>query len=96
MIGFALESNTILYAVANDIFFRISQNLETSQFIVLAFELMRGGDLLKRLCDVGPTAADASLSEEDARLVFSQVLAGVSYAHNNNIIHRDLKLENIL
>ena len=57
---------------------------------------MRGGDLLKRLCDVGHTAADASLSEEDARLVFSQVLAGVSYAHNNNIIHRDLKLENIL
>lgn len=82
--------------VANDLFSNVTQNLETSQFIVLAFELMRGGDLLKRLCDVGPTAADASLSEEDARLVFSQVLAGVSYAHNNNIIHRDLKLENIL
>ena len=82
--------------MAHHVFFHIEQNLETSQFIVLAFELMRGGDLLKRLCDVGPTAADASLSEEDARLVFSQVLAGVSYAHNNNIIHRDLKLENIL
>jgi serine/threonine protein kinase len=94
--GFSSEPNSILNKIANDIFFHTSQNLETSQFIVLAFELMRGGDLLKRLCDVGPTAADASLSEEDARLVFSQVLAGVSYAHNNNIIHRDLKLENIL
>ncbi|RHY28508.1 hypothetical protein DYB32_005925 [Aphanomyces invadans] len=29
-------------------------------------------------------------------LVFSQILAGVGYAHNQHICHRDLKLENIL
>ena len=64
--------------------------------MVLAFELMRGGDLFKYLCDRGDTAQEASLSEEEARGVFLQVVAGVSYAHTNNIIHRDLKLENIL
>lgn len=70
--------------------------METSKHIVLGFQLMRGGDLFKYLCDRGPTAADACLSESEARHVFQQVVAGVSYAHNHSIVHRDLKLENIL
>jgi 5'-AMP-activated protein kinase, catalytic alpha subunit len=67
--------------------------LETNKYIVLAFELMRGGDLGKFLSEKGP---NSTLSEDNARHAFQQILAGVSYAHNNNIIHRDLKLENIL
>ena len=37
-----------------------------------------------------------ALAEEDAKKVFFQVISAVSYAHNNHICHRDLKLENIL
>lgn len=74
----------------------ICQNMETQKYIVLGFQLMKGGDLFKYLCDRGPSAADASLSEVEARHVFQQVVAGVSYAHNHSIVHRDLKLENIL
>ena len=70
--------------------------METQKYIVLGFQLMKGGDLFKYLCDRGPSAADASLSEVEARHVFQQVVAGVSYAHNHSIVHRDLKLENIL
>ncbi|GMF64803.1 unnamed protein product [Phytophthora lilii] len=36
------------------------------------------------------------LSEEDGVGLFSQILGGVGYAHNQHICHRDLKLENIL
>lgn len=36
------------------------------------------------------------LAEELGASVFSQILAGVGYAHNQHICHRDLKLENIL
>jgi serine/threonine protein kinase len=74
----------------------IVQHMETPKFIVLAFELMRGGDLLQYLCKRGSTAAEASLDEEEARNVFRQVVAGISFAHNQHIIHRDLKLENLL
>ena len=33
---------------------------------------------------------------EEAILVFKQILRGLEEIHNKNIIHRDIKLENIL
>ncbi len=36
------------------------------------------------------------LEESEARGLFLQILTTVSYCHKKNIIHRDLKLENIL
>ena len=37
-----------------------------------------------------------SLALEDAKLVFKQILRGLEEIHSKNIIHRDIKLENIL
>ena len=72
------------------------QHMETAQYVILVFELMEGGDLLRYLCKRGTTAAQISLPEDECRQLFHQILSGVSYAHNQHICHRDLKLENIL
>jgi len=75
---------------------RLQQHLESANHVVLVFELMEGGDLLKYLLQQGSTPMEMSLSEEKARSVFHQLIGAVSYAHNQHICHRDLKLENIL
>lgn len=36
------------------------------------------------------------LDEEEARRLFKQIAEGIHYCHCNNIIHRDIKLENML
>lgn len=60
----------------------------TKVFIVT--ELASGGELLERITNAG------CFSEDDARAVVSQILKGVEYLHQRNIVHRDLKLENIM
>lgn len=36
------------------------------------------------------------LSEVEACKIFHQIVAAVSYCHSRNVVHRDLKAENLL
>ncbi|KAJ1398739.1 Serine/threonine-protein kinase, active site [Sesbania bispinosa] len=36
------------------------------------------------------------LQEDEARKFFQQIISGVEYCHRNMVVHRDLKLENLL
>lgn len=61
----------------------------TSQHLVVVTELANKGELFGLL-------ADGALSEDDARVLFRQLISAISYCHDNHVVHRDLKLENIL
>jgi len=52
---------------------QLVMHLETPKYVVLAFELMNGGDLYKYLCARGTTTAEIALTEPEARKVFLQV-----------------------
>ena len=75
---------------------RLHDRLETASHVVLSVDLMCGGDLLKYCSSRGTTAAACALPEDEVRHIFKQVLDGVTYMHHQRIVHRDLKLENIL
>jgi serine/threonine protein kinase len=36
------------------------------------------------------------MSEVEARRMFHQIVAAVNYCHRQNVVHRDLKAENLL
>lgn len=40
--------------------------------------------------------SNGRMSEDEARRIFHQIVAAVSYCHTRNIVHRDLKAENLL
>lgn len=63
---------------------------EDERFVYMVLELCGGGDLYRRLRTGGP------LSETEAAAYMGQLLAGLAYLHGRRIIHRDLKLSNLL
>ncbi|KAJ1724195.1 hypothetical protein LPJ53_001533 [Coemansia erecta] len=64
--------------------------IETERYIGIVIEYASGGELFDHIL------AHRQLKENDACRLFAQLIAGVSYLHANNIVHRDLKLENLL
>lgn len=63
---------------------------EDERFVYLVLELCGGGDLYRRLRLGGP------LGEREAKGYMGQLLAGLQYLHRSGVLHRDLKLSNLL
>jgi serine/threonine protein kinase len=58
--------------------------------LYIIMDRLAGGDLDKAVAERG------SISEGDARDIFSQLLAAVEHLHSRNVVHRDIKLENVM
>lgn len=58
--------------------------------VFIAMEMAGHGDLLEYIKLRG------AMQEDRARILFKQLVCGVEYLHSVNVVHRDLKCENIL
>jgi len=63
---------------------------DSKDMLYLVLELMSNSNLYDEIVERD------MLTEQEASLVLEQVFEGVAFIHDQNIVHRDLKLENIL
>lgn len=69
---------------------RLYESFETQQHIVFVMEICGAGDLLTYV------RRRRKLKEDVAKHLFKQIIEGLKYIHSKSILHRDIKLDNIL
>ncbi|XP_063682097.1 testis-specific serine/threonine-protein kinase 3-like [Bolinopsis microptera] len=70
---------------------RVLEILETERSMYIVMQEAEKGDLLDFI-----NANQRKIAENDAKAYFQQILEAVEHCHVKNIVHRDLKCENIL
>lgn len=69
---------------------KLYQVMETENECYIIMEYAQGGELIDYI------AARDRLTESEARKYFRQIISALDHCHSANVVHRDLKLENLL
>ena len=69
---------------------KILELFEDKEYILIIMEYINGGNLFSFL------KKRRKVSEKTAKFLYRQIILGLKYIHSHNIVHRDIKLENIL
>ena len=76
------ENKAILY---------LEEYFESGLQSVILTEYLDGGELFERI-----SSKDYSLTEDKCRMFVQQMASGVAFMHEHNIIHLDLKPNNVV
>ncbi|CAO3620161.1 unnamed protein product [Cunninghamella blakesleeana] len=81
---------SVLRTVRHPYIVKLYDVIETEKYIGIILQCASGGELFEFIL------AHRYLKEKDASRLFAQLISGVHYMHQKHIVHRDLKLENLL
>ncbi|PIN13909.1 Microtubule-associated serine/threonine kinase [Handroanthus impetiginosus] len=85
-----LAERDILISVRNPFVVRFFYSFTCRENLYLVMEYINGGDLFSLLRNLG------CLEEDMARIYIAEVVLALEYLHSLNVIHRDLKPDNLL
>ena len=80
----------VLKKIQHSNIIRLLEVFESMKHILLVMEYANGGDLLHFVRSYG------KLPELDSKYIFRQILYGLAHWHCRSVMHRDIKLDNIL
>ena len=69
---------------------RLLEVFESAKHLLIVMEYAGGGDLLQYI------KKKKKLSETEAKGIFRQIVFGVGHIHARSVLHRDIKLDNML
>ena len=69
---------------------KILEMFEDEEYILIIMEYINGGNLFSFV------KKRRKLTEKISKFLFKQIILGIKHIHSQNIVHRDVKLENIL
>ncbi|KAL4451065.1 hypothetical protein ABPG74_021387 [Tetrahymena malaccensis] len=84
------EKNTMIALKDNPFIVQFFFAFQTREKLIFVLEYCPGGELFYHLNQ------ERRFKEEQAGILFAQILEGIEFLHSKNIIYRDLKPENIL
>ena len=85
-----LQEVYILKKIRHSNIIRLLEVFESPKHFLMVMEYAGGGDLLQFVKRRG------RIKESDAKFIFKQIVYGLAHIHCRSVIHRDVKLDNIL
>ncbi|OMJ74355.1 hypothetical protein SteCoe_26744 [Stentor coeruleus] len=87
--NYTLKESEILEKISHPHLLAYYETLEDQENFYVVTELCKGGNLSQRLCK------KRKFSENEAAYVLFQILKALEFLHKENVVHRDLKPDNI-